>query len=115
MSYQNSPFTFIANGVIEVGRFVDITLSTGKIAYSSSASSSDAITVSRGGDGEAVSVHMIGDKSRTALVESEESITKGDDIEVGSNGKAAVYSAGTIHGTARSAGASGAFFEIMNK
>lgn len=114
MFVQKSPLTFFASTDLAEGRFVTITKSDNTVAYTSAAAEADAITISEAESGEAVSVQMLSDTSSTFLMECGGTVSKGGNVEVGSDGKAVPEDAGDVVAIAKKAGVSGALIEGYN-
>jgi len=84
-------------------RFVTITPATDSVAYCSAGAQADGITI---GDESnlKISVLLLNNLYASWWVDCAATVTKGDDLEVGADGKAQTLAAGTKVGVAKTAG-----------
>ena len=92
---QDQMLQFVCDTALVAYRFVTITPSTGKVAYTTAGEKPDAVTLADSDNG-VVSVHMLQDLSKSFYFEAGGAITAGQYVQVGASGVGVVYATGQI-------------------
>jgi len=105
---QNENLKFLCDTALVDYRFVTITPSTGKVAYTTAGELPDAITTGDADNG-CVAVHLLQDLSKSFYFESGGTIAAGNYVDVGANGVGVVHAAGKVACVAKEAAVTGSY------
>lgn len=111
---QREYLTFKCASGLKAGRFVTVDAGTDTVSYATAGGAADAVTVTDE-TGGVIAVQMLSDTSKSFWFEAEGNISLGDAIEVGTDGKGTLHSAGTQVCVAKSKGTDGTLVTGYNK